>query len=248
MIGSVQSMLDFAEGPLFRFAFWLMVLAGLRALFLGASNMLGAYLTITDRAKFWSKVRLRFLWLTFPSLVLRDAGMGGSRAMHRYHTGLFATSLIFRLTVIILPAFMIEHVYLWERTLGIRWVTLSATAADTLAIIAIVTGLILFLGRLYSPLLRRLEAPWTFLKPLILVIPLASGMLAMHPAWSPIDYHVLRLIHASSAALVFVLIGFGRMLTSMHTPVTQIVPEAEWIWGQSSRPGAPIAPGATNAG
>lgn len=232
-------MLEFAEGPLFRFAFWVMVFAGIRALLLVVSDALGAYLTTDDRPEFWRKIRLRWLWFTMPSIVLRRAGLGGSEAMHRFHTGLFATSLIFRLTVVILPAFMIEHVYLWEQVLGFRWGTLSATIADTLAIIAIVAGLILFLGRLYSPILRKIEAPWTFLKPLILVIPLASGMLAMHPEWSPIDYYVLRLIHGLSAAAVFLLVGFGRMLTSMHTPLTQIVPEAEWMTPQSSETGAP---------
>ena len=241
MIGSLQLMLDVVDGPLFRFAFWIMLLAGIRALLLAVSDALGAYLTVPDRREFWRKIRLRLLWFTLPSVVLRRNGMLESQSMHRFHTGLFATSLIFRMTVLILPAFMIEHVYLWEQVLGFRWGTLSATVADTLAIIAIVAGLVLFLGRLYSPILRKIEAPWSFLKPLILVIPLASGMLAMHPEWSPVDYYVLRLIHGLSAALVFLLIGFGRMLTSMHTPLTQVVPEAEWMTPQSSATGAPTA-------
>jgi hypothetical protein len=221
-------MIEFAEGPLFRFAFALMVLAALRALLLGVSNAVGAYVTIEDHRDFWHKVRMRVLWLTFPSVILRRAGLEGSRAMHRYHTGLFATSLIFRFTAILVPAFMVEHIYLWEQGLGLRWGTLGATAADTLSVIAIVAGLALFFGRLYSPLLRRIEAPWSFLKPLLLVIPFATGMLAMHPTWSPIDYYVVRLIHTISAALVFVLIGFGRMLTSMDTPLTRIAPDAAW--------------------
>ncbi|MCA9253385.1 MAG: hypothetical protein R3E58_17545 [Phycisphaerae bacterium] len=239
MSKSLQLMLDISDGPLFRFAFWVMVLAGIRALFLGASDALGAYLTTPDRQDFWQKIRLRLLWFTMPSVILRRSGLGGSNTMHRFQTGLFATSLVFRLTVVILPAFMIEHVYIWEKALGIRWGTLSATAADTLSIIAIVAGFILFLGRLYSPVLRKIEAPWTFLKPLILIIPLVSGMLAMHPEWSPIDYYVLRLIHGLSAAAVFLLIAFGRMLTSMHTPLTQIMPEAAWITPQSSPTDSP---------
>lgn len=239
MTGSLQQMLDFADGPLFRFAFWLMVLAGLRALMLGMSNAVGAYVTIHDHRDFWRKVRLRLLWFILPSVVLRDAGLLRSRAMHWYHTGLFAISLVFRITAIILPAFMVEHVYVWEQMLGVRWSTLSATAADTCTVVAIVAGLVLFLGRLYSPQLRKIEAPWSFLKPLLLIIPFASGMLAMHPTWSPIDYYVLRFIHATSAALVFVLIGFGRMLTSMHTQLPQVVPEAAWNASPATAAGTP---------
>ena len=225
---TVLFMLDFADGPFFRFAFALMVFGVVRRISLAASDMIAAYLTIEDRRQFWHKVRLRVLWLTFPSIVLRQVYPGGNRAMFAYHLGLCLLSLVFRLTAILVPAFMVAHVFLWQRNLGISWRTLPAEVADVLSLVTIVAGFVLFLGRLYSPVLRRIEPPWSFLKPLLLVLPFATGVLAMHPAWSPIDYHLILLFHSLSAAVVFVLIPFARMLTCMHVTLVSVVPEARW--------------------
>ncbi len=226
MSADLNRMLEFAQGPLFRFAFALMVLGCLRALLLGASDALGAYLVTRDHSQFWRKLRMRVLWFTFPSVLLHRVHPEVGPAMRAYHFCLFTLSLVFRITVIIVPAFMVAHVYLWDP--GVWWPTLASRTADVLSLVAIVAGLLLFFGRLYTPLLRRLEAPWSFLKPLLLVIPFATGMLSMRPSWSPLDYQVVLLVHAYSAALVFVLIPFGRMLSCMHTPLTHLMPEASW--------------------
>jgi hypothetical protein len=73
-----------------------------------------------------------------------------------------------------------------------------------------------------------MEPPWAFTKPLIVLVPFASGMLAMHPTFSPLDYHTIRLVHASSAALVFIMIPFSRLLNPVHVPVTEVQPELAW--------------------
>lgn len=239
---SVHLLLDLAEGPLFRLAFALMILGSLRAIGLGASDVVAAYLTIPDRRVFWRKLRLRVLWLTFPYFVLRQAYPGGSSGMHAYHFGICFTSVVFRITAVVVPVFMIGHVYLWERSFGLAWGTLPATIADVLTLVTIITGLALFLGRLYSPIFREIEPPWSFVKPLLLVLPFASGLLAMHPTWSPIDYYAVCLIHVCSAALVFVAIPFARLLTCMHTPLNDVVPEARWLPPAGSATG-PVAAG-----
>lgn len=225
---AVLAALKLVQGPVFRFAFALMMLGMLRALLLALSDTTAAYLTSTDRTLFWRKLRMRLLWLTFPSVVLRRIEPGGSRLMYAYHLGLCLTSLVFRLTAVIVPAFMVEHVYLWERGLGLTWQTLRPATADVLSLITIAAGLLLFLGRLYSPVLRRIEPGWSFLKPLLLIVPFITGVLAMHPTWSPIDYHVVLLMHVLSAALVFVMVPFARMLTCIHTRLTDVIPEAAW--------------------
>ncbi|MFH1745410.1 MAG: hypothetical protein ABIG44_00025 [Planctomycetota bacterium] len=226
---NVRYLLDFAGGPLFRFAFALMVLGLLRVIALTISDTLAAYLTIEDRRIFWRRFRQHLMWFIFPSIIIRQARPGGSTSMFVFHLGLCVTSLIFRAIILVVPAFMMAHVYLWERGIGISWPALPAGVADVLTLVAIVAGLVLFLGRLYSPVLRGVEPAWSFLKPLILLLPFVTGMLAMHPTWSPIDYHVVLLIHILSAVLVFVLLPFTRMLSCMHTPLSRFVPEAVWL-------------------
>jgi len=231
-------LLQLAEGPLFRFSFALLVLGAVRAMLLAASDVVGGWVTITDRGAFWRRLRLHVLWLVFPSLLLRRIGPPRSFRSHLYHDLLCVTSLLFRFTAILVPAFMVAHVYLWEQGLGLSWPTLPARIADVLALATIVSGLALFLGRLYSPVLRKLEPPWAFLKPLILIVPFLTGTLAMHPTWSPVDYYVVRLLHVVSGAVVFAMVPFARMLTFMHWPLARVVPEANWQAREGPAPGA----------
>jgi hypothetical protein len=221
-------LLNLAEGPVFRCTFALLVLGLLRKAVLAASDTAAAYVTISDRSEFRRKFRQRVLWLAFPSLVLRDAGLGGRPALFAYHCALSFVSLIFRLGAVLVPAFMVAHVSLWERGLGISWPALPARLADVLAVVTIVAGLILFLGRIYSPIVRRIESPWSFLRPLALVLPFLTGFLAMHPTWSPLDYNVVLLIHILSACLVFALIPFTRLFSGLQAPLTRVIPQAEW--------------------
>lgn len=225
---NVLLLLDFAQGPLFRCAFALMMLGLSRNIALAISDVVAAYLTIEDKPVFWRRLRQHAWWFFFPCVVLRAARPGGGTRMFVYHAGLCVVSLIFRGAAILVPVFMVAHVYLWERGVGVAWPTMPVGLADTLSLVTIAAGLVLFLGKLYSPVLRKIEPGWSFLKPLILILPFATGVLAMHPTWSPIDYHLMLLIHALSAALVFVMVPFARMLACMNTPLEKIVPEAVW--------------------
>jgi hypothetical protein len=221
----VEFLLQLAEGPVFRLAFALLVLGAMRAALLAGSDAVAAYFATPERAAFWRKLRMRVLWQVFPTLVKRER-YTGQAGLFAYHMALCVASLVFRLGLVLVPTFMVAHVYLWERGLGVGWPALPANIADAGAVITIIAGFVLFMGRLYSPLLRFYEPAWTFLKPLILIVPFVTGYLAMHPSTCPVDYAVVRLVHVLSASLVFVMIPFARMLTCVHTPLTRVVPEA----------------------
>ena len=225
---NILTALDFAQGPVFRAAFALMILGLARTAALALSDTIAAYITTKDKPTFHRKLRMHVLWLFFPSVVLRKARPGGSNGLHAYHLTLCALSLITRLGAIVIPTFMVAHVKLWERAFGISWPALSGTVADTCAFITIVAGLLWFLGRFYSPMLRRVEPIWSFFKPLILVLPFLTGYLAMHPHSSPLDYHFVMLLHVLFACLAFVMVPFGRLMSCMHTRLTDLVPEAAW--------------------
>lgn len=220
--------LDVAQGPIFRCTFALLVLGVLRLVVLAVSDTTAAYMSLPDRAEFWRKLRLRLAWGLMPSVVLRGLRPDLSARTVAYHFGLCGLSLMVRAGAILVPAFMAAHVYLWERGLGVSWPALPIGVADVLAIITIVAGFALFLGRLYSPVLRGIEPPWSFVKPLVLILPFGTGFLAMHPLLSPFDYHFVMLLHVLSAALVFVLIPFARLLSCMHVRLTDVMPAAAW--------------------
>jgi hypothetical protein len=223
----VTSVLELVQGPVFRFAFALMVFGFLRLGLMNFAEAASAWLVAVDRSAVRFKLRQRIVWFLFPHMLLRhvrDDGPGWSA----YHLVLSLCSLVFRLGAIIVPCFMVAHVYLWERALGISWPSLPPGTGDAISFVTITAGLVVFLGRLYSPLLRKTEPAASFLTPLILILPFITGVLAMHPTWSPIRYQVMLLLHILSACVVFVMLPFAGLLSFMHCPITRWVPRAAW--------------------
>ncbi len=227
MNSDVTSILEFVQGPVFRFAFALMVFGFLRLGLMNLAEAASAWLVSPDRHVVRVKFRQRIVWFLFPHMLLRhvrDDGGGWSA----YHLVLSVCSLVFRLGAILVPCFMAAHVYLWERALGISWPSLPPGTGDAISFVTIGAGFVVFLGRLYSPLLRKTEPPLSFVTPLILVLPFITGVLAMHPTWSPIRYQVMLLLHVLSACTVFVLLPFAGLLSFMHCSITRWVPRTAW--------------------
>lgn len=244
----LRNFLHFAQGPLFRFAFALLVLGLLRAAWISASNAFGAWLIIGERREFWRRFRLRALWHLFPTVVMHTVRRGPRDAMNGYHIGLACVSAVFRFGVIVIPAFMVAHVYLWERGLGLSWPSIPAPVSDLLSLITVVAGVGVLLGRVYSPLIRSIDPVWAFFKPLVLLVPFVTGLLAMHPTWAPVDYHILMIIHTVSAAVVFSMIPFARMLSFLHTPIEAVLPELAWPREFAPPAGVAAPPPASDGG
>ncbi len=224
----IRELLDFALGPLFRFSFALMLLGLIRSAWLTAAHASGAYLVLADRREFWRRLGLRALWHVVPTLVIRKVRGDRSPGADAYHVFLAILSLVFRFGVLLIPAFMVAHVYLWERGLGTSWPSIPASVSDALSVVTVIAGVGVVWGRIYSPLIRSIDPVWSFFKPLILLVPFVTGLLAMHPAWSPVNYHATMLLHTVSAAAIFILIPFGRVLSFLHAPIESVLPELAW--------------------
>ncbi len=225
---TTQLALYIAQGPLFRFAIALTLLGLIRVALLGLSDVAAAFVTDADRGVFRRKINLRLTWAFFPSVVINRVRPFLSGPLYAYHLVLDAASLYFRASVVLLPIFLVAHVYLWERALAISWPALPGQVADVLSIAALVSGGIVFLGRIYSPTLRSIEPAASFFKPLLLLLPYFTGILTRHPTWSPLDFHFVLLIHALSASLVLTLLPFARLLSGMHTRLTTLAPDVTW--------------------
>lgn len=227
MTSDLSAVLEFVQGPVFRFAFALMILGFLRHALISGTEIGAAFLMATDRKTVWARIGQRILWFFFPHVLLGPA-IGAKAGWMLYHAVLSMFSFVFRLGALIVPAFMVAHVYLWERALGISWPALPPNTADLISFVTIGAGLLVFLGRLYSSAVRKLEPTWAFLRPLILIAPFVTGVLAMHPTWSPFHYQTVLLLHVLSACLVFVLLPFARLLSFLATPITKVLPQAAW--------------------
>ncbi len=237
-------LLDLAEGPLFRVAFSLLVLGLLRAGAFAVADLIGGWLTALDGREFAGKLGWRLLWWFFPARVLRQVFPGQTPGDRIYLSLVGAAATVFRVGVVLVPTFMLAHVYLWERAFGQSWPAWPGPVADGLTLVTMSAGLVAFFGRLYSPLLRRVEPPWAFLKPLLLLLPFVTGYLSMHPTMFSLDYYVLRLAHVLSAELVFVLIPFARLLMPLHPRLVDLLPAVAWRPEAAPAVPQPMAPAA----
>ncbi|MBK9120244.1 MAG: hypothetical protein IPM18_11675 [Phycisphaerales bacterium] len=225
---TIEIALWVGQGPLFRFAIALALFGLARALLLRLSDAVGAWVSMPDRSEFRRRLRLRWVWWLAPTTILARAGHLPTVASRSYHALLMLVGIVFRVTAVLVPVFMVAHVTLWERGLGLAWPTLPVRLADRLSIVVLVSGFVLFLGRLYSPVLRGIESPWSFLNPLLVLIPFGTGVLARHPAWCPVDYYVMMVLHTYSAAFILALLPFIRPLATVHTPLVRVVPDVAW--------------------
>lgn len=213
----MESVLEFARGPLFQLTFALMVLGLLRTLGLAifgiirlrrqAGNQQVAFGAVLKRTVQWL-IPVERLWRVRPIYSL--------------------ISVIFHVGLIVVPIFLLAHIQLWERGLGLRWLALPPLAADVLAISTVVTGLLLFIGRVGHRAARTLSRFQDYLWPPLLILPFLSGFLAVHTSLCPFDYRVMLLIHILSAELIFVLIPFTKIAHCVLLPLSQLVSELGW--------------------
>lgn len=214
---TVESMLTFARGPLFRFTFALMVLGLVRLVLLTVYRAAYTYMRAGDMRLLWPVIRQRTLWWLFPFGRFKR-----TRAVYSI------ISFVFHVGLIIVPIFLFAHVYLWKRGIGISWPALPPLAADVLTIITVVAAVALFAGRVGSQVSRTLSRAQDYTWPVLLMVPFVSGFFASHPTWCPVDYHVMLLIHILSAELIFVMIPFSKIAHCVLIPFSQLVSDLGW--------------------
>ncbi|MCP4600459.1 MAG: hypothetical protein GY847_07995 [Proteobacteria bacterium] len=211
--------LEWARGPVFRACFLLMVLGLARVVFLSA-------LSIASIIRASRKNRRQVPWgeiigATLKWIIPLKKGVE-QRAIFSI------TSMLFHICIIVTPIFLGAHILLWERGLGIGWPAIGNLAADYLTLVAIVTGIVLFIQRVGAGASRAISRAQDYFLPLLIVIPFASGYLAMHPGINPFDYTGTMFVHVMSSNLIFLLIPFTKISHVVLFPATQLVSELGW--------------------
>jgi nitrate reductase gamma subunit len=216
----MDGLLAFARGPLFALTFLFMIL-GL------ARHVLVQLQLLVTKGRTLRKVRwIRLLKDTLSWALPYDHLLPGTLV-------LTIASFVFHLGVILVPVFLEGHVVLWEAYLGIELPTIGAGLADVLTLSSIACALVLFSYRVLIPRSREMSRPSDYLEILLVVIPLATGFLASHPAWSPLPWSVMMLVHVLSAELLFVTIPFSKLSHMVLFPFDRLS-QVHW----QLRPGA----------
>jgi len=214
----MEMLIDLARGPGFLFAFSFMILGLLRHLFLMIWQIAGTYRRAGDKNLPYSTIAISSLEWMFPIRKLRDQPV------------LSLTSIVFHIAVIIVPVFLLGHIELWQRGIGLAWPGISNSVADALTLVAIVSGLALLLERLVAKATRSLSRFQDYALPILITIPFASGYLMMHPAINPFPYPVTFLTHLVSANLLFIMAPLTKLSHMALLPGAQLTSELGWHW------------------
>jgi nitrate reductase gamma subunit len=214
--------LEWARGPAFVFSFSLMVLGLMRILILTIWGIAKTLLRAGDKKVVWKNLITTSLGWILPFKKLKQ------RVWYSL------ASILFHIGIIIVPIFLIEHVALWRRGIGVSWFTISRTLADGLTLLTFAMIILLLIGRLGSREARTLTRGQDVILPLIILIPFISGLLASHPSFNPFAYQATMLVHVLSSDLVMCLIPFTKLCHCVILPFTQVVAEVGWHFPPNS--------------
>lgn len=213
----MEAWIEFGRGPLFRLAFALMVLGLLRAVMLTILEIAEALRRSRDRRLPWKDiVRQTAAWLVPFGRLWRKRPL--------YST----VSFVFHLGLIPVPLFLAAHVLLWKKSTGFAWPALPRDIADTLTLVTIATGLVLFISRVANRRTRALSRFQDYFWPVLLVIPFITGYFCSHTALRPEAYQQLMLLHTYSAVLILTLMPFTKIAHCVLAPLSQLVSTVGW--------------------
>ncbi len=213
----MDTLIDFGRGPLFRFAVALAVLGLLRHAVLSLWGMRQVLRRAGDKRLALGQVVAR----TFVHL-----------NPVRYFTGnrgfYSVLSTAFHVGVILVPVFLLGHVRLWRRGMGIGWPALPMSVADALTLLTLATGVLLVIGRAWFVASRQMSRPQDWLLPPLIALEFLSGYLLAHPGSNPIGLQSLTLIHVGVGDLLLLVTPFTKIAHCAMLPFSQLVSEMAW--------------------
>jgi len=213
----MEAVLDFARGPLFRFSLAVLVLGLLRILILDLWGIYTTYRRAGDKQIPWKLVVIRtFEWLVPVKRVAHQ------RPIYSI------LSILFHIGLLLVPIFLFAHVRLWELAIGFAWPTLPKIVADILTVSTVLTGILLFVGRVASKASSFISRKQDKLWPLVLIVPFTTGFVCANITTSLAVYNVSMLIHVLSAEMIFLLLPFTKIAHCILLPLSQLVSTVAW--------------------
>ncbi|RJP34236.1 MAG: hypothetical protein C4527_03020 [Candidatus Omnitrophota bacterium] len=215
--------LELAKGPIFRFSFALCVLGLARIVMLSAWGAAKAYYAAGDKELPYSLIwRTTIHWLFPIRMGLRNRPFFS------------IVSILFHIGLIIVPIFLFAHIQLWYQGAGLWWPAIPRHLAEFLTVTTILSAILLFLARVWSSASRHISRGQEFMWPLLLIIPFLSGFFCSHPAWSPLSYNAMLLIHILSGNFILLLIPLTKISHCILTPFSQFISELGWHFPKNS--------------
>lgn len=212
----MQSWLEWARGPFFRFALAFMILGLARALGVAIWQAARALRQAGDRRMPWRALARTTRGWMIPARKL------GARPLYS------TTTFIFHLSILIVPLFLAGHIALIRRGFGVSWPSIPHFLADVLTLAAIITSIAIVIQRAAMRSVRQLSTFQDYALPLIIAVPFLSGFLVTHPWINPFPFDPTMLVHMMSANIVMILVPITKISHCILLPLTQVVSELGW--------------------
>jgi nitrate reductase gamma subunit len=231
----MEQWLEWARGPMFRFALLFMTLGIIRLLALNVLNIVTVIRRAGDK-----NIPLKTIFAQTVQWLLPCKKMELSQLLFSI------ISFLFHISVIIVAIFLGAHIVLWERGLGIHWPALNQILADVLTLIAIAAVLVLLCRRIFSKATRALNRFQDYALLVLIGGTVLSGYLAMAPSINPFSYTATMLVHVMSGNLIFILIPVSKLSHVVLFPTTQLISELGWHLDPDSGQNVAVALGKEN--
>lgn len=231
----MQYWMEFAKGPLFAFAFLIMLLGLARLAVIQVYSIVrgkGHRLGNTPWKRIFAEAAE---WVVPVRHLIPD-------------TKLFSVvSYLFHIGVLAVPLLLAEHVAMWEGFLNLRLPRIGRGPADFLTLFTMACVLVLLGYRAFCGRLRAMSRPADYGLLVAILVPFATGYLAMHPQYNPFPWPVVMLAHLLTAELLFLMIPFTKLshivlfffdrLSALHWQLRPGAGEkiAEVLYGQEAR-------------
>ncbi len=215
----MEAWIEFGRGPLFRICFAIMILGLLRAVALSLFGMIEALHRAGDHVVPWGD-----LWKKTFSWLIPIKNLFTKRPVYS------VISFVWHIGLILVPLFLTAHVLLfWNNSVGVTWwPTLPQNIADTLTLVAIIAGSLLWFGRVLNRNARFLSRPQDIMWPPLLTVTFLTGYLCAATELAASSYQVSMLIHIYTANTIMILIPFTKVAHCVLMPMSQFVSAIGW--------------------
>jgi len=215
----MEEWLLFLRGPAFRFALIIAVLGLARELFLQVWGAIAAYRKANDKDIPWKQLAVQ----TADWLVPIRRLFTSQRKLH----GVF--SFLLHVGVILVPLFLLDHLLLWNRGLGVnlKFLMLPDAVADGLTLLTIVAAVGLILSRALSKTAGAISGFQDYFLLVLIMVIFFTGFIASRP-WNPLSYEATMVIHVMSGDLALILVPFTKLAHIVLMPALRFTGEVSW--------------------
>lgn len=213
----MESVLEFAKGPLFATTFAFMVFGLARQVFLQATQVTECVMRLSSRRfNIRRNARDMLVW------------MAPVRRIYGHLPLIGASSFLFHVGLLIVPLLLVSHVAMWGSAIGLTWPAIPMLLADVLTLTTIASGLVLLGARVFNRDATHLSEPIDYFILLALMAPFVTGYMALHPWANPVSYSAMLLLHVLSSELVFVLIPTTKLSHCVLFPFNRFSSDVFW--------------------